>query len=318
MRGSRLPSPPPSTRPWTRKLPRALRSTSDLSSPKSRPFARRSRFSATRLTSSRGLRATSLFLRRLVHCLPHPVAFVAVMVNLLLRDHAPPRPPLHLPHAHHLAIPRLLLNLCFLIHSDVWFLYLRCTLTFGIPQWWTADLKKFVLGLVDTAFSPPNFASIPNIGDKGIYHQSSSNYCEINFPSKDNAAHFIKWITENPNHQDIHGNWISMYAKYSSTPKERTMGRILRCAYKYVVKSGAYDEAVMKLQTNRTIGTLSIRYKGLAHVILQVHMPRSSDASPIAKRGKLKPDVVPGFSLDILDKAVELANMAIAGNADSD
>ena len=183
---------------------------------------------------------------------------------------------------------------------------------------WTADLKKFVLGLVDNAFSPPNFASVPNIGDKGIYHQSSSNYCEINFPSKDFAAHFIKWITENPNHQDIHGNWISMYAKFSSTPKERSMGRILTCAYKYVVKSGAYDEAVMKLQTNRTIGTLSIRYKGLAHVILQVHMPKSSDASPIAKRGKLKPDVVPGFSLDVLNKAVELANMAIAGNADSD
>ena len=96
------------------------------------------------------------------------------------------------------------------------------------------------------------------------------------------------------------------------------MGRILRCAYQYVVKSGAYDEAVMKLQTNRTIGTLSIRYKGLAHVIHQVHMPRSSDASPVAKRGKPKPDIVLGFSLDILDKAVELANMAIAGTVDSD
>ena len=96
------------------------------------------------------------------------------------------------------------------------------------------------------------------------------------------------------------------------------MGRLLRSAYQYVVRSGAYDEAVMKLQTNRTIGTLSLRYKGLAHVILQVHMPRSADASPVAKRGKLKGGVVPGFSDEILEKAVELANKSIGGAADCD
>ena len=49
-----------------------------------------------------------------------------------------------------------------------------------------------------------------------------------------------------------------------------------------------------------------------------MHIPRSSDASPIAKRGKLKGGVVPGFSDEILEKAVELANKSIGGAADSD
>ena len=90
------------------------------------------------------------------------------------------------------------------------------------------------------------------------------------------------------------------------------MGKLLTSAYDYILNCGGFDAAVMKLQTNRAIGTLSVRYRGLAHVILQVVVSRNPGTPPLAKRGKIVADAVPGFSEDVISKAVELANASIA------
>ena len=89
------------------------------------------------------------------------------------------------------------------------------------------------------------------------------------------------------------------------------MGRILTSAYDFILKSGGFDRAVMELQTNRSMGTLSIRYRGLAYVILQIWLPRASAGSPSARRGPMRGDVVPGITDEIIQKAVDLANSAI-------
>ena len=169
-------------------------------------------------------------------------------------------------------------------------------------------MKAFVLGLVPKVF-PDN---PPNLEQSHIRHQSSSNYCEINFPNKEFAERFISWVSSHPNTVDTHSNSITMFAKFSSSPKERAMGRLLTAAFKYVESHSVFDPAVMKLSTNRSIGTLSIRYKGLAHIILQVVVSRSPGSAPVAKRGKMVANDVPGFTTAILDKAVQLANEAIS------
>ena len=173
---------------------------------------------------------------------------------------------------------------------------------------WTADMKAFVLGLIPKAF-PDN---PPNLDQSHIRHQSSSNYCEVKFPTKQFAERFISWVSSHPNTVDTHSNAITMFAKFSSSPKERAMGRLLTAAFQYIESHACFDAAVMKLSTNRGIGTLSVRYKGLAHIILQVVVSRSPGSAPVAKRGKMVANDIPGFTSAILDKAVQLANEAIS------
>ena len=89
------------------------------------------------------------------------------------------------------------------------------------------------------------------------------------------------------------------------------MGRILTSAYDHIQSSGGFDRAVMELQTNRAMGSLSIRYRGLAYVVLQIWIPRNNAGTPHARRGTMRGDVVPGITDAILLRAVELANAAI-------
>ena len=89
------------------------------------------------------------------------------------------------------------------------------------------------------------------------------------------------------------------------------MGRILTSAYDIILKSGGFDRVVMELQTNRSMGTLSIRYRGLAYVILQIWLPRSSAGSPSARRGTMRGDAVPGITDEIFQKAIDLSNAAL-------
>ena len=175
---------------------------------------------------------------------------------------------------------------------------------------WTADLKTFVMDLIPKAF-PPDFPFPPSITNGNIKHQSSTNYCDIVFQSKDQASHFISWVSANSIQQDSHDNTIKLFAKFSASPKEQAMGRLLTASYKFILENPVYDAAAMKLQTNRSIGTLSVRYKGLAHVILQVVFPRVAGAPPFAKRGKIVSDAVPGFNDELITQCIELANSSI-------
>ena len=176
---------------------------------------------------------------------------------------------------------------------------------------WTGDLKKFVLALIPKAFQPPSYEFPPALENSHIRHQSSSTHCEITFPSKSHAEHFISWVSRFPDTLDMHNNNIALRAKFAASPKERAMGRILTSAYDYISKSGGVDRAVMELQTNRSMGTLSIRYRGLAYVILQIWLPRSSSGNPSARRGSMRGDAAPGITDAIIAKAVDLANAAI-------
>ena len=89
------------------------------------------------------------------------------------------------------------------------------------------------------------------------------------------------------------------------------MGRILTSAFEFISTSGGFDRAVMELQTNRSMGTLSIRYRGLAYVVLQIWLPRASFGTPSARRGTMSGNTVPGITDEIIQKAVDLANAAI-------
>ena len=176
---------------------------------------------------------------------------------------------------------------------------------------WTGDLKKFVIAMIPKAFTPPTFATPPDINNSNIRHQSSSTHCEITFSCKAHAEHFISYVQRYPDALDIHDNNIKLRAKFAASPKERAMGRILTSAYDHIQSSGGFDRAVMELQTNRAMGTLSIRYRGLAYVVLQIWIPRNNAGTPHARRGTMRGDVVPGITDAILLRAVELANAAI-------
>ena len=107
---------------------------------------------------------------------------------------------------------------------------------------WTADMKAFV-----SALTPKVFLDNPPVLEPSqIRHQSSSNYCEVNFPTKEFAQRFIFWVASHPNTIDSHSNPITMFAKFSSSPKERAMGRLLIAAYRYIESHSVFDPAVMK------------------------------------------------------------------------
>ena len=89
---------------------------------------------------------------------------------------------------------------------------------------WTGDLKPFVLSLIPRAFTAPNWLSPPVLDNKSIRHQSSSNHCEVTFLSKEQADHFIKWISRNPVATDVHENDITMYAKPFAPPQGKSHG----------------------------------------------------------------------------------------------
>ena len=76
------------------------------------------------------------------------------------------------------------------------------------------------------------------------------------------------------------------------------MGIILGEAFSHISALSTFDLSVHKLQTNKKTGTLSIRHKGRAFVLLQVMLPRKNNpdiAPAVRKVDELPPDF-PGVS----------------------
>ena len=175
--------------------------------------------------------------------------------------------------------------------------------TTSIPKF-TYDLKTFLALLFEQAFDTP--VSVENFP---IRHLTPDCHSDINFGDKVRAEHFLAWVQANPKAKDEYGNEIDIRAAHTATPTERAMGSVLAAAFRHISSRPGYSKDNHRLQTNKRNGTLSIRNRGRAYVLLQIMLPKKNSPNivPSAKQIDILPADFPGVSDADVKAALELA-----------
>ena len=145
--------------------------------------------------------------------------------------------------------------------------------------------------------------------DLQLRHITPDCHSDIDMHTKARASHFIAWVKDHPVVIDDHGNEVTIRASFIATPQERAMGSILSAAYTHISSRPGYIHKTHCLQTNKKNGTLSIRDKGRAFVLLQVLLLRKGapDVAPQVRKKEILPDSFPGIADAEVDAAIALA-----------
>ena len=173
----------------------------------------------------------------------------------------------------------------------------------SVPKF-TYDLKSFLAFLFGQVFDTP-----VNVEDLAVRHITPEVHSDIEFRDKVRANHFLAWVQAHPQVVDEYGNNIGIRASHTATPVERAMGSVLSAAFSHIIALPGYNKDTHRLQTNKRNGTLSIRNRGRAFILLQVVLPKkgSSNAVPSARQVDTLPADFPGVSDADVKAALELS-----------
>ena len=166
----------------------------------------------------------------------------------------------------------------------------------------TKDLKSFISLIFEQAFEIPI-----DIDSLQLRHSTPSKHCDIIFSTIAHARHFIAWVEANPDIHDDHGNPIHIWAKPTASPKQLAVGKILRDGFRFVSDKVPQD---VKVATNRSNGTLAVRYRGMAFVLFRVSLP--AQGPPTIVDGDRLPAHFPGLTVEDIATAKRMANDYIA------